>query len=60
MKKLIIYDSQSRPANEYQLPKFVDKSLENKWAVMVFTKFRKAAKDKSRIDHWAIKTDEEE
>ena len=59
-KKLIIYDNQGNPATEYPVPKFVDKSDENKWATRLFAGFRKKASDKNKVDHWALKSDEEE
>ena len=58
-KKLIIYDNTGKPANEYDVPKFVDGSGENKWAARLFSGFRKKAVDKGRVDHWDIKSEEE-
>ncbi len=60
MKKLIIYDNQGKPANEYNVPRFVNESDENKWAARLFNGFRKKAADKSRVDSWDLKSEEEE
>lgn len=59
-KKLIIYDNQGKPANEYEVPKFVNESDENKWAGRMYAGFRKNAKDKNRVDCWDLKSEEEE
>ena len=58
-KKLVIYDNNGNPANEYQLPKLINPSNENKWAARLFGSFRNRAKDKGRVDHWDIKSEEE-
>lgn len=58
-KKLIIYDNQDKPTSEYPVPKFVDKSDENKWVTRLFGAFRKKATDRNRVDHWALKSEEE-
>ncbi len=59
MKKLIIYDNQGNPATEYPVPKFVDEANENKWASRLFSVFKKRASDKSKVDHWDLKSEEE-
>lgn len=54
MKKLIIYDNQGNPTKELNVPKFVDESLENQWAVRMFKSLRAKAEDKNQVDHWDI------
>ncbi len=58
-KKLIIYDNKGKPATEYPVPKFIDKSDENKWASRLFAGFRKKASDRGRVDSWDLKGEEE-
>lgn len=58
-KKLIIYDSNGNPANEYSVPSFLNESDENKWAARLFAGFRKRAGDKGRVDSWDLKSEEE-
>lgn len=59
MKKLIIYDNEGKPATEYPVPRFVDESDVNKWAVRLFAGFRKKASDKNKVDSWDLKSEEE-
>jgi len=58
-KKLIIYNNQGKPATEYPVPNFVNKSYENKWASRLFAAFRKRASDKRKVDSWDLKSEEE-
>lgn len=58
-KKLVIYDNNGNPANEYPLPKLVDPSNENKWAARLFAAFRKKAIDRNKVDSWDLKSEEE-
>lgn len=59
-KKLIIFDNKGQPASEYDVPRLVNEAHENKWATRLFRMFRKSARDKNKVDHWDIKTKEEE
>lgn len=54
MKKLIIYDASGNPKTEYNVPKFVDKAHEYKWAARMFKFFRDKAKDQDQVDHWDL------
>ncbi len=58
-KRLIIYDNEGKPANEYKVPRFVNESDENKWAKRLFNGFRSKASDKNRVDSWDLKSEEE-
>lgn len=58
-KKLIIYDSEGKPANEYDVPRFVNEGDVNKWAVRMFAGFRKNAENKGRVDSWDLRSEEE-
>jgi len=58
-KKLIIYDNNGNPSTEYPVPKFINGGHENKWATRLFSKFRQSAKDRNKVDHWDLKSEEE-